>query len=473
MSSIGEITTIASDSSGSGGPVSKSVTIPSGGGWALALCWGYQGSFASGDVKDGANSWGAPLIAHVDSRNSDRTAIFYKWFGSAGSVTVTLQPATVTYHCLHDIRIVAKSNAKFTVLAAVEGSSTSPTGSSSGTLLNGDNVVIGVMTHNIGDPTISAGTGYTIGAKQEFYSGPVQPGASVYKTTSTTTAEAPTFSLSSSVNWHVIGVVVTDPASIYEVRGGGGNGYVDNNATNTITLPFTVPSGQAIIAVVGGLYAYDMAASFISDSGGHTWTRKAFQSWDNVGAVGSRDASTAQCYIIATTNVTTVTVDFSSVSTDDPDAAHYYRWAVIVVENPDATNGFATATPVNAAQSNVTTVAPGSISPPTNNYLLVMSFCDRGHASSLEPVTWSSNVDANHYDGTENSAHQSGSWAWETGTSTSAQSPTCTLNAQSVGARSCAMVWNLAGGTPVGGGSVKQRRTLGPRVGSRGEQLAA
>src|SRR6266704_2477221 len=110
MASVDEVTTIASDPSGSGGAVSKTVTIASGGQWLFAVCWGYNNSFASGDVKDGANSWGAPSVAYANPSNSDRLAIFAKWFSASGAITVTLQPASVTYHCLHVIRATAKSN---------------------------------------------------------------------------------------------------------------------------------------------------------------------------------------------------------------------------------------------------------------------------------------------------------------------------------------------------------------------------
>jgi hypothetical protein len=462
MASVDEVTTIASDPSGTGGAVTRTVTIASGGQWLFAVCWGYNNAFASGDVKDGANSWGAPTVAYANPSNSDRLAVFAKYFASSGSITVTLQPASVTYHCLHVIRATAKANAKLQATSGSHANSTSPTDTTSLTppTQTAATIAIACLTHNSGNPTISAGSGYTLSAKQEDYGGAVQPGAGCYKVTSSNAAQTGAFSLTSSVEWSIATVLLSEPPAIYQVLGGSGNdGIVNNQTSNTITLPWTVPSGQGLIlpiSIYGTNFDPGGSATVLSDSPtGHSWSssRKAYQSWNNVGADGSRDASVAQCAIVTTGSVSSITLTTSGVSETDVDAGHYWRWAAIVVEQPDTTNGFATATSANNAQANITAVAPGSVTPATTKTLTCMVFNDRGHATSLEPVTWSTNVDLYTYTGTENSAAQSGSWGFEDTTSTSTQSPTCTLAAQTVGARSCVMSYNLAGGSVVGGGS--------------------
>lgn len=182
------------------------------------IVWGYQRVPLSGDVSDDLNgSWGAPVFS--DNRANDVAAAFVKTNSAGGSMTLTLGTGGGSQYYVgttYIIDTVASPDVQVSATGA-NGTSTSAT-SNSVTPTNASGIAIGFMTHNVGNPTFTAESGWTKGPEQVDYGGAYQPGVSQYRTLPSAAALTSTITLSSSVAWLAGLLVISDagaPAAVF------------------------------------------------------------------------------------------------------------------------------------------------------------------------------------------------------------------------------------------------------------------
>lgn len=463
-------------------------TIPAGSAIVLPG-WNYNSTRTTGDVTYTINggsevSFGAPLFAYARTGNSDRIYAFAVRNVPGGTCVINLK--NCQYDVATPIILNAKANCLFRFSAKGEGNGTTATSGSltpywpvaTGSVGYWDtaSVAIGAMTHNVdtGTPTLTEGSGWTLRDKQQDYDGANQPGLShfIQLANSSSIASAPT--ISQTLNWLAAMVFVEDPPIIYLVSGGttgacwfGSEADGGADSVDTINFPVPVLANQGIIPVLSN-FAHDPSTSRISDSGGHTWNL-GVQSPHIDGVQGSFTTF----HIVTTTAVNTVTYDATALSAGD--AGRFGQFGAFVVETPDTVNGFFTATPVHAEQSNVSTVNPGSLTPATTLYLLIFGGNNRGHTSDLKPYTFPSGYELalthpgingdGAYSAVHNSTTQSGWWFGFVQTATTAQNKTFGFSATTGGARSILAAYNILGGDPAGGANYDEQITLGAQGG--------
>lgn len=174
------------------------------------IVWGYQRVPVSGDVSDDLNgSWGAPVFS--DNRANDVAAAFVKTNSAGGSMTLTLSTGGGSQYYVgttYIIDTVASPSVQASATGA-NGTSTSAT-SNSVTPANASGIAIGFMTHNVGNPSFTADTGWTKGPEQVDYGGAYQPGCSQYRTLPSAAALSSTITLSTSVAWLAGLLVISD-----------------------------------------------------------------------------------------------------------------------------------------------------------------------------------------------------------------------------------------------------------------------
>lgn len=180
------------------------------------VVWGYERIPQSGDVSDDLNgSWSTPVFG--DNRANDVVAAFVKTNSAGGSLTLTLGTGGGSQYYVgttYIIDTVASPTVQVSATGA-NGSGTSAT-SNSVTPTNASGIAIGFMTHNVGNPSFTADTGWTKGSEQVDYNGAYQPGCSQYRTLPSASALSSTINLSTSVAW-LAGLLV-----ISDAGGGGG-----------------------------------------------------------------------------------------------------------------------------------------------------------------------------------------------------------------------------------------------------------
>lgn len=461
-------------------------TIPAGSAIVLPG-WNYNSTRTSGDVTYTINggseiSFGAPLFAYSRTGNSDRIYAFAVRNVSGGTCVINLK------NCQYDVAtpviLNAKANCLFRGSAKGEGNGTTATSGSltpywpvaTGSVGYWDtaSVAIGCMTHNVdtGTPTLTEGSGWTLLDKQQDYDGANQPGLShfFHLANSSSIASAPT--ISQALNWLAAMVFVEDPPIIYLVSGGttgacwfGSEADGGADSVDVINFPVPVLANQGIIPVLSN-FAHDPSTSRISDDGGHTWTL-GVQSPHVDGVQGSFTTF----HVVTTTPVNTVTFDATALTAGD--AGRYGQFGAFVVETPDTVNGFFTATPVHAEQTNVTTVNPGNLTPTTNLYLLIFGGNNRGHTTgvgALKPFTFPAGYELTlthpgingdgAYSAVHNSTTQSGWWFGFVETSTSSQNKTFGFDNNTGGARSILAAYNILGGDPAGGTNYDEQISL-------------
>lgn len=174
------------------------------------IVWGYQRVPLSGDVSDDLNgSWGAPVFS--DNRANDVAAAFVKTNSAGGSMTLTLSTGGGSQYYVgvtYIIDTVASPSVQASATGA-NGTSTSAT-SNSVTPANASGVAIGFMTHNVGNPTFTAESGWTKDGEQVDYGGAYQPGCVQSRSLPSASALTSTVTLSSSVAWLAGLIVISD-----------------------------------------------------------------------------------------------------------------------------------------------------------------------------------------------------------------------------------------------------------------------
>jgi hypothetical protein len=180
------------------------------------VVWGYQRVPVSGDVSDDLNgSWGAPVFS--DSRVSDVIAAFVKSNSAGGSMTLTLSTGGGAQYYVGTTYIIDTVTSPTVQVSATgaTGTSTAAT-SNSVTPASASGIAIGFITHNLGNPSFTAESGWTKGPEQVDYNGAYQPGVSQYRTLPSAAALTSTITLSASVAWLAGLLVISD-------AGGGGS----------------------------------------------------------------------------------------------------------------------------------------------------------------------------------------------------------------------------------------------------------
>jgi hypothetical protein len=174
------------------------------------VVWGYLRVPISGDVSDDLNgSWGAPVFS--DNRVNDVGAIFVKTNSAGGSMTLTLSTGGGAQYYVgttYIIDTVASPSVQVSATGA-NGSGTAAT-SNSVTPTNASGIAIGFITHNAGNPSFTAESGWTKGPEQVDYNGAYQPGVSQYRTLPSASALTSTITLSVSVAWLAGLLVISD-----------------------------------------------------------------------------------------------------------------------------------------------------------------------------------------------------------------------------------------------------------------------
>lgn len=174
------------------------------------IVWGYQRVPLSGDVSDDLNgSWGAPVFS--DNRANDVAAAFVKSNSAGGSMTLTLSTGGGSQYYVGTTYIIDTVAAP-TVQASATGANGTSTAATSASITpaTASGIAIGFMTHNVGNPTFTAESGWTKGPEQVDYGGAYQPGVSQYRTLPSASALTSTITLSTSVAWLAGLLVITD-----------------------------------------------------------------------------------------------------------------------------------------------------------------------------------------------------------------------------------------------------------------------
>lgn len=430
--SIADHSTLLTDGSGSAGTNLTWTTTVSAGQMLVGAACGFGGAFVAGDVTDNRNGRTYNVDAGTGVSNGDRLAVWWLTNCAAGSTTIKLSTATVTFPIVYFWLIDCKSNAIVKSVAVANGSSTSPTSNTiTPPTLAFDNISLGVMTHNVGDVTISAGTGWTLDAKQENYSGPVQPGAMIHKTSSDNSTMAPTWSLSGSPNWSVIGIEICNPPQ-YQYA----SAIIDAQQSFSISFDWPVISGSVVsFGLVD--YALDPTTTGLSDDGSNTWALDAQQTF---GGGGSLDGSLTGFRSNITNQMQTITFDSGIVP--GPDTPGTWFDAAILAWGP----ADAVASPFDTSNTdlgNATNLDGGSCTSSTSRTLDILMLTNRGHATNPVTLPAGYTIVINN---SENSAHLAGHYCFKELSGIQTTNPTATRGVND-NWRGLHMMYKLAGGS--------------------------
>lgn len=216
MANLDQASTLVNDPSGSPNALTRTLTSVPAGAVLVGWLWGYNSTIGNAFSDSVNGSWGAPRVEYANPGTSDRIAIFaFLNSAASSSMTVSMDPSTTAYHCA-GCGWSAMGAGQTVQVASPSGAtafSTAPANAAI-TPTYADNLTITAMTHNSGNPTISAGSGFTLIAKQQDYGGAVQPGAVEWKGQSAATAVTGAFSLTSGVTWSCVTMVISAPASL-------------------------------------------------------------------------------------------------------------------------------------------------------------------------------------------------------------------------------------------------------------------
>jgi hypothetical protein len=180
------------------------------------VVWGYNRIPLSGDVSDDLNgSWGAPVFG--DQRGSDVIAGFVKPNSAGGSMTLTLSTGGGSHYYVGTTYII-DTVASPTVQVSATGANGTGTAATSGSVTpaTASGIAIGYITHNVGNPTFTAESGWTKGPEQLDYGGAYQPGVSQYRTLPSAAGLTSTITFSSSATWLAALLVISDAGASSE-----------------------------------------------------------------------------------------------------------------------------------------------------------------------------------------------------------------------------------------------------------------
>lgn len=474
----------------------------------LVAVWDYSTTPGTGNLvylKDGsATEVNLQLLRpYTRAGNSDRAAFFLFRGNSSSAGSYVLRTKNLPYACISAIIFTAKPNfwVKTTTndLGAGEGTATglnlvspslAPDYADPALALNAPPALaFGLMTHNIdgsavpSDSALDADTagGWTLVHKQEDYDGASQPGATQYKSLTSTSAITSRFQIAvATVAYLSQLAIVVDPPEVYRLMGGTqGTGWFGNDnaggadSSDTLVHPTFVPVNQLVV-YGSSLYNHTpTAAELISDDGSNAWVKRTGVAHNDLGA--HNDGSWTFYDSLLSSPLTSITINTSSVLGDNAKWGQAMAW---VIENPDTVNGYATAIPIIRSQTDATVIDPtngGSnpLLPPTTLGLALWGITNRGHTEDFLPIVISdarfsellhhtqlhviTNLGSTPpvYGSFHNSYTQSGSGLGAVISDGLPISPTIDFNGPvglSARTHSVLMFYNILGGTPVGGG---------------------
>jgi len=456
---------------GAGGVGSNSVTMTNvQPGNALVACVAaFSGSAnaigSSALSDDKSNTW-TRLVEFA--AGSENVAIYVALNVAANDTVVTCLPSSGTFQGLAvgEFWGVLRASASEGTPVGNSGSSTSATGSNI-SVSSDFALLISALTHGFysGDQSMTPGSGFSGVAEGEDYN-TYQPVSMEYKVCAPTGGSATNFAAtwglsdgSTTVPWRMASVVLQGPS----VQ--GDSKIVDDAQTMALSLP-VAPSIGSVARFALSLYKLDPTTSMFTDNNGHTWVRDVLRTW-----VGG-DSLNPGCAVFSTTvtanSTTPFTINFDSGATTPGDNPG--RFWTAAIEN-DSYNYATVDTTATNGGSGTQDPGPGSM---TTSHSAALAFCmlaKRAHQNdymsmATDPTLWFSIIN-----NPENSAHQAGIFAFVVMVAAATINPTFHLfNTDSTDFRAAGIIYSAGGG---GGFTPKQRRTFGPRVGSRELQFAA
>jgi hypothetical protein len=453
----------------SGGDVTRSLGAVSAGNCLVAFVFGYNEPPATDTIEDSVNgSWGAPILSFSSTLNpDDRVACFVKKNSGAGTPTLTMHIPSSRYYMCCPYVLDADPNCYIQASTIADDFGTDADTTSITPRWGYSAVAIAGLTHNSGNPDFTPDAGWTLGEfMRDWSSAPYQPGACQHRTYSSTSALSAGMTLTAAVQWLFGMVLVEDPPPVYRVQGGGNpakpKGYFghegEGGADHIATIVFNPPlkAGMGVVIPISNFQRNTLAAD-ITDDGGNTWTRDAHDTFNSNSGDGV-GASISTISSVLTSDLTTITY----ADGGSGDAGGYGQLGAYVVNKPDTVNGFFGGASTNS-QKTVSSVTPGTVTPPTNLGFFIFCGNNRGHTEDLKPYTKPSGyTDAalNHSeidaDGAESAVHnsttQSGWWFGKAHSSYTAETPTFGFSAVTGEARSIIAVYNILGGVVDPGG---------------------
>lgn len=369
------------------------------------------------------------------------------------------------------------------------GSSTSPAPTSTLTSATTDGVACSVIsTRNQGSDQTQPAT-WSLEIAQPDNSTDLAGALAYSGNISSAGNVASTWTIASGTQWYFAGAVYKASAPAFDEvtrimggtdgRGWGGNealGGADSVVTTTFDPP--IPAGFGIIVCLA-IYGYTPSdASLLSiDGSGNSLTLRDQISYGGGvgGSVNFFDTGgplTSDCSEI----------EYDATSLPGGDNGRYIQMMFYAVENPDP-NGFKTATGITRVQTTTTTIDPTNgganpLIPPTTDILVILGWTNRGHSEDLLPLDVPAEFpeelqhselhvvtsSPDEFGSVHNSITQSGSFIATRYTAGTPYSPVVTFEGSSPTTSEARMVltaYNIAGGTPVVGGSLRTFGLLG------------
>jgi hypothetical protein len=275
--------------------------------------------------------------------------------------------------------------------------------------------------------------------------------------------------------WFAAGVIYKATVSPFDpitrIMGGTDDrGWFGNDAfggaDNAVSTTFSpaIPAGYGVIVCLA-LYGYTPTdASLLTIAGsGNSLTLN-----DQISYGGGVGGSVSFFSSVLTSDCSSIGYDATALAAGDN--GRYGQMMFYIIQEPDLTNGFKTVTGVTNVQTPSTTVAPGTITPATDDCLIIMGWTNRGHTEDLLPLSGTGSFDSTlehtelhvttssptEFGSVHNSITQSGSFVAVRHTTGVAFTPTITFTGPSPSSgevRSVLTAYNISGGSAVASGA--------------------
>lgn len=494
------------DTGGSGNQSSDAKSI-SAGQHIVVVVWNYSTVPTSGSItynKDGggAVSAGAPIQVRSRSGTNDRGAAFIIRAPGAGSYVINSVSLPYVGLSAHVFNAKANFWIRTSDGAAGEGSGTTFT-SGSVTPRFESSVAYGYWTHNTDGGGTSAMTvpgGWTLAVgpntnshKAEDYDGASQPGGCAYRNLTDTTPLTFAPTCANSTGYLSLLVVISEPDTEYVIMGGttvtaasptnqgwfgresaGGSDGTDRvtfaqdvtstaNGVRTIGAP--VLAGQLLMPVMGLFGGDAEEADFTLDGASNEILKDVQAAW------GSGNPASATCFS------SLLEEDCDYIEYTGPgsgDNKRYGQFGCFVSERPDPLTYRSVTGVARVVNTGSATIDPGGVTPlvpDTDLCFVIFVGTNQGHSGDFLPLVYDDVnflaklchsqlnedegvPDSNTTAATHNSDHNSGWWLGRVYTTGTPYAPTMTFQTDTGYSRSVLMAYNLAGGSPIGGGPV-------------------
>jgi hypothetical protein len=252
----------------------------------------------------------------------------------------------------------------------------------------------------------------------------------------------------------------------------GNDAFGGADSTVSTTFGPVIPAGYGVIVCLA-IYGYTPAdASLLTIAGaGNSLTLD-----DQISYGGGVGGSVNFFSSILASDCSSIGYDATSLPAGDN--GRYGQMLFYLVRSPDTVTGFKTVTGVTNVQTSSTTVAPGTLTPATNDMLVIMGWTNRGHTEDLLPldVPTEFGTDLQHtklhvvtnsptdFGSVHNSITQSGSFIATRYTAGTAYAPVVTFQGTSptsAEVRSVLTAYNISGGSPIVAGAQFSLALLG------------